>query len=105
MRYMPDEWELVFLDTEEKHYRIFASWYGGFSIGDSWKLNSGITNVQDNGDFFIFFGESGSEYWCSKKRYGINSSYNTSVLQSLIKNADFNITRYTKTPDIMEIFK
>lgn len=89
--YNPDRWMLVKLNNlikpENTHYRVFAVWYGGFTQGESWKLNSGITGVEDNVDkgLFEFMGSSGSVYYCHKKCYG-TSGYGFEVLSNLIKN-------------------
>ncbi|MDB4028391.1 hypothetical protein N9459_04315, partial [Flavobacteriaceae bacterium] len=43
----------------------------GYLNGSSWQLNSGIVDVQVEGDFYIFKGNSGSEYYCHKDAYGV----------------------------------
>lgn len=45
--YTPDSWYLVKIVSEEHGviYKVLASWYGGFTQGDSWKLSSGIESV------------------------------------------------------------
>lgn len=85
--YFPDKWLIVKLTTNDKsHYRVFASWYGGYGGSDSWQLNSGITNVVDTDGCYHFIGSSGSIYICNKSTYGI-SSYANGVLRRLISNA------------------
>ena len=89
MIYSPDRWLVLRLSSEEHgtHYRVFATWRGGYVTGDSWKLNSGIVRVQLNGDYLEFTGGSGSVYRCHRQYYG-NTFYGESVLDSLIKNAE-----------------
>lgn len=68
--YQPDAWTIVKItpnDTNiEPHYRVFAGWYGGYAGSDSWKMNSGITKIDDGGDYYDFHGYSGSVYRCYK---------------------------------------
>ena len=72
--YLPDRWVVVKIEPNDNlsnmHYRVFASWKGGYLDGDSWKLNSGITEVVDGGKYYDFKGSSGSVYRCRKNSYG-----------------------------------
>lgn len=84
MEYRPDRWLMVRLSTNGKvHYRVFATWGGGYLNGDEWKLNSGVTSLRETEDRFYFEGSSGSTYICNKKTYG-STGYGFSVLNSLI---------------------
>jgi hypothetical protein len=84
MEYRPDRWMMVSLTTEGKvHYRIFATWGGGYLNGDEWKLNSGVTSLKETEDQFYFEGSSGSTYICNKKAYG-STGYGLGVLHGLI---------------------
>lgn len=88
-KYTPDKWLIVKVTNTEKnesHYRVFASWYGGYLGSDSWKLNSGITKVTEAGDYYFFDGASGSTYNCRKGCYGANG-YGSGVLSQLIKDS------------------
>lgn len=66
--YQPDSWKIVEIDSKEhgKIWKILASWYGGFTTGDSWKLSSGIEGVKIEGDLFTMPQSSGSVYICHK---------------------------------------
>ena len=89
--YYPDRWMIVRITAEGKsHYRVFASWKGGFAESDSWKLNSGITKVELIDNSYHFYGESGSTYVCHKEGYGA-FSYQRGVLNKLIESSE-NIT-------------
>ena len=57
----------------EEHYRVLAGWYGGYLYGDHWRLNSGIIKVEEDGDYYLFHGYSGSVYKCHKDSYGLSS--------------------------------
>ena len=65
--YTPDNWVIVKIaHPDEVIYKILGGWSGGYLDGDSWRLNSGITKVEEDGDYFIFHGYSGSAYQCHK---------------------------------------
>lgn len=85
----PDQWVVIKIEREgeETHYKIFASWLGGYLDGDSWRINSGITRVEEEGDYFKFYGASGSCYECAKPTYGTGTSYTSGILNDLIKRA------------------
>lgn len=78
MEYTPNRWLVLKI---KDFYKVFATWSGGYADGDSWKLNSGITKVYREGDYFIFEGVSGSIYKCHTKTYGTNS-YGAAVLSN-----------------------
>tara|TARA_B100000497_G_C7457106_1_gene282813 strand:- start:54 stop:419 length:366 start_codon:yes stop_codon:yes gene_type:complete len=84
----PDKWVVVKLLDKNKTsplYKVFGTWYGGYTGSDSWKLNSGIRSIEDTETSYIFHGYSGSKYICNKNKssYG-TSSYTGSVLNSII---------------------
>ena len=86
MDYNPDKWLMVNLTNvkdSKSHYRIFATWYGGYLGNDTWKLNSGVTTIDIVNDVYSFAGSSGSVYHCHKDMYG-SSGYGHGVLQNLI---------------------
>jgi hypothetical protein len=86
--YTPEKWLVIKIEGKEfpLHYKVFACWYGGFLNGDSWKLNSGITKVTKDGEFYHFEGHSGSVYKCHEKTYGANN-YGSSVLANIIEKS------------------
>lgn len=83
--YTPDKWLVVKINGESPHYRVFGSWYGGYLNGDSWRMNSGITKVTEEGDYYLFEGSSGSVYKCHKNAHGI-SGYGMGVLSNMIES-------------------
>tara|TARA_B100001173_G_C15971323_1_gene540143 strand:- start:210 stop:551 length:342 start_codon:yes stop_codon:yes gene_type:complete len=90
MENKPDKWVIIKLLGKDKTnplYKVFATWYGGYLGRDTWKLNSGISYVEDNDNSYIFHGYSGSKYICNKGEmsYGTNS-YTGSVLESMVDN-------------------
>lgn len=85
--YTPDKWVVIKIPTDSKPlYKVFACWYGGWAGSDSWKMNSGITNVKLVNDHYQFKGYSGSIYHCHKEHYGTNM-YGSSVLNGFIEDA------------------
>lgn len=85
MEYQPDKWVIIKITanvTGKIHYRLFASWYGGYIGSDSWKMNSGITHVIKREDgYFEIHGESGSVYTCHENCWGM-TGYARGVLTS-----------------------
>ena len=80
----PDKW--VVLKLPNNIHKVFASWAGGYLHRDSWKLNSGIANVEQEGDYYYFTGYSGSVYKCHKMGYG-TTSYGSLVLDDMLQRA------------------
>lgn len=81
--YTPDLWQIISITSPENetHYRVFACWYGGWAGSDSWKMNSGITSVQENEHYYLFSGTSGSVYNCAKAENCYRASgYGSGVL-------------------------
>jgi hypothetical protein len=83
--YYPGNWVIIKLKGDDPHYRILAGWSGGYATGDSWRMNSGITEVNETDDNYYFKGSSGSEYRCGKQSYGLkmNNAYVWNRLQEL----------------------
>ena len=73
-QYTPDCWTVIFLDGPDPHYRVLAGWSGGYAHGSSWKLNSGIVRVEEDGEYLLFYGASGSTYRCHRQGYGLRMS-------------------------------
>ena len=76
--YTPDNWVVIkftqqvksgntgYGRTEKVFYKVLGGWSGGYLSGDSWRLNSGIVDVEETTYSFIFIGHSGSRYICDK---------------------------------------
>jgi hypothetical protein len=82
MIYVPDVWTVVKILGDDPHYRVLGGWYGGYTSGDSWRLNSGITKVIYDNPYYLFGGSSSSVYKCHEESYRL-SSITASVLQQL----------------------
>ena len=89
--YTPDNWVILKLKAgqlDSGFYKVLAGWSGGYLDGDSWQLNSGITDVEQDNNHYYFYGESGSCYKCHKDSYGLRNN-NAYVYNSLKKQERF----------------
>jgi hypothetical protein len=79
--YKPDKWVIakIIPKNGEILYKVLGTWYGGYLGGDSWRLNSGITEIKKNGQYWDFYGHSGSKYHCHKDTTGM-SNYTRSIV-------------------------
>lgn len=92
--YNPDRWVILEIinpedkvKTTEKVYKVFGGWYGGYTSGDSWRMNSGITKVIEDGELYHLHGYSGSVYTVHKTSYGM-SGYMSQVYYSSLDAAE-----------------
>jgi len=71
MEYYPDSWVVLKITHRNKEplYKVLAGWSGGYSYGDSWRMNSGITGVDKQAYHWEFYGSSGSVYICHQSDY------------------------------------
>jgi hypothetical protein len=70
--YQPDNWVVIKVkNTDETFYKILAGWSGSYLNGTSWRMNSGVVDVKEDGDYFLFVGSTGSIYKCHKESYGL----------------------------------
>lgn len=69
MDYTPDNWVIIRIVGDDPHYRVLAGWSGGYIHGSSWRMNSGITRMEETENSYRFYGSSGSCYVCGKNSY------------------------------------
>lgn len=83
--YTPDNWVIIKFKGDDPHYRVLAGWSGGYTTGDSWRMNSGITKVEETEDSYYFYGSTGSCYNCRKSSYGLrmNNAHVWAQLQEI----------------------
>lgn len=64
----PDTWVILKITNigSETFYKVLGGWSGGYTQGDSWRMNSGITSIEEDDDYWYFKGYSGSVYRCAK---------------------------------------
>lgn len=67
--YTCDNWVVIKMKDDDPHYRLLVGTSGGYLDGDSWRMNSGITEVNETDEYYYFKGSSGSEYRCRKESY------------------------------------
>ena len=67
--YNADNWVVLKFSGEDPHYRVLVGWSGGYITGNSWRLSSGITKVEEDESFFYFYGSGGSRYRCYREAY------------------------------------
>jgi len=86
--YSPSVWVMLkFTQDNKPVYKILAGWSGGYLHGDSWKLNSGCIKVEQDGDYYLFHGSSGSVYRCRKNSYRM-SGYTAQIYSSFKKQIE-----------------
>ena len=90
VEYNPDTWVVLKITNEQETiYKVLAGWSGGYLSGDSWRMNSGITEVKQDGDYYEFYGYSGSCYRCDKDTYRLTMA-NGGVYNSIKKQEAFD---------------
>ena len=91
--YFPDNWVVLKIKPSKGSfpiYKVLAGWSGGYTQGDSWRINSGITKVTLEGDnHFKFWGHSGSCYVCHKDSYRLTMA-NSHVYNQLKDKQTFD---------------
>ena len=104
--YIPDNWVVlkITVKPEETLYKVLAGWSGGYLDSDYWRMNSGITRVKEDGDYYEFYGQTGSCYRCHKKGYRLTMA-NSGVYNSLKENEAFEgqITLMPEDTNWMEV--
>ena len=89
--YTPDNWVVLKIKEGKgtfPFYKVLGGWSGGYLGGDSWRMNSGVTQVKEDGDYYEFYGESGSCYRCHKEVYGLRMN-NAGVYNQLREQQQF----------------
>jgi hypothetical protein len=89
--YAPDNWVILKInDLKDPHYRVLGGWYGGYLGSNSWRLNSGITRHDFDGDYWFFYGSSGSCYKCYVDSYRLNLT-TAQIFEQLKEKVDAEI--------------
>ena len=97
----PERWVIVKLPNN--YYKVFGSWSGGHLDGDRWELNSGISKVEQDENFYYFIGFSGSCYKCHKKTYGIATSYGLGVLNKIREQGNGQVELMNNVDDWVNV--
>lgn len=80
-KYVPDKWVIIKTNIGGLHYRVLASWYGGYTSSDSWRMSSGIASILETDLNYEITNDSGSSYICEKTQIGM-SSYTSTVFDN-----------------------
>jgi len=78
---------LKIINEGDTIFKVFSSWSGGYLDSDSWRLNSGISKVEYDNEYFYFYGYSGSVVQINKSG-GRVSGYNMGVVSEYL-NKDY----------------
>lgn len=82
MEYAPDNWVVLEIDYEDETiYKVLGGWSGGYLDSDHWRLNSGITKVEDHETYWSFFGSSGSVYNVFKGAYRVSCAMTSPLVE------------------------
>lgn len=93
--YTPDNFVILKIKNgEETAFKVLAGWSGGYLDGDSWKMNSGITKVEMDGDYYLFHGYTGSVYKCHKDSEQVRMNISGVLSNILAKYPDI-VTQVT----------
>lgn len=67
--YNPENWVIIKKNGPDPHYRVLAGWSDISSTHDYWRINSGIIRHEFDGEYWYFYGSSGSCYKCHMDSY------------------------------------
>lgn len=84
---IPEMWKVIEVTKPdgESFRKVFGGWRGGYLNGDSWRLNSGISQEEFKDNFYFFHGYSGSVYKCHKDAEGVYGTWLRGVFEDIIK--------------------
>lgn len=107
----PDKWIIIKITYENKEilYKVFATWYGGYLGSDSWRMNSGIKDIEIplEDTYIDFIGHSGSKYRCQDGCYGTNM-FTQGIINKVIEgaaNANVSIEILPENTNWLELIK
>jgi hypothetical protein len=107
--YNPDNWIILKFSSSEYGdvYKVLAGWSGGYLDGSSWKLNSGITKIEDAGVNYHVYGYTNSVYILHKESElirmniaGVLSSFERQVAET--QGASLKIVPITEVIDLLK---
>lgn len=89
--YKPNYWQILRITSPEQKvfHKVFATWIGGYTFGESWKMNSGIEEVTYKDNIVTFKGSSGSLYHCINEEHCYRTTaYTDGVLSHMMLKAE-----------------
>jgi hypothetical protein len=83
----PDYWVVIEIKPKNQPvvYKLFSTWAGGYTSGDTWKLNSGIAKISKSKNCYYITGYSDTVYRVHKESYRC-SIYSHQVLRRIIED-------------------
>jgi hypothetical protein len=88
----PDKWVIV--NIMKGLYKVLGGWNGGYLGADSWRMSSGLKNIEsdpDDENYYLMHSHSGSIYRCHKKANGL-TMLSGSILSKMQNISDEVIT-------------
>lgn len=89
----PDGWVILKIKSTGTgyDYKLFSSWRGGYLGNDTWRLNSGISSIEKENDYYVVRGYSETVYIICPSTFGRLGVYNEYVLKTIIGDNDVQI--------------
>jgi hypothetical protein len=83
----PDGYRILLIDTPDNKplVKVFASWGGGYLIGDEHRINSGTELITEDESHYFFHGFSGSIYKLNKYNQGHLTSYSAGIYNRILQ--------------------
>lgn len=85
----PDVYQFIRITAKDSYQsiiKLFSVWVGGYSGADSWRLNSGVKDIEICPRHVRVYGYSGSCYCIHKVQVSM-SGYGSRVLSGLVEQA------------------
>lgn len=101
---VPDKWVVLRIVDEDgtSTDKVLASYYGGFTGSNSWKLSSGTKEAFEFEDYYEFHQHSGAIYRCYKNTYGM-SMYTNSILYQWLEMLKEGMSITLLTPEEIHV--
>lgn len=97
--YNPDNWVIVKFNSKEhgSAYKVLGGWSGGYLDGDSWRLSSGLNDIEEDGEYYLMHNHSGSVYKCHKDGNGMGylSANQYNIMKKQVEEAGAEISTIT----------
>lgn len=94
---MPDYYQFIRITSQHDTSsitKLFCVWVGGYTQGDSWKMNSGVSKIEKAEHGWNVYGHSGSCYTVFAEGGGNMNAYGSNVLQGIVSKTgalEFNV--------------
>ena len=72
--YTCDNWVIIKFKGDDPHYRVLTGTSGSYLSGSYWRMNSGIVKIEEDSDYYLVYGASGSVYRCHKHSYFLRTN-------------------------------